>query len=141
MSQLTVTNKQATFVDKFFENPNGDLVEIAREAGYSIQGVSQVWQLVNTPTVKSLMTDRMEGFLAVNGMQALQALFDVMSDPSQPAAHIKKQAADSILDRLGLAKKAQMEITHQGEMSIAILPEKEVIELQEIEFEVVHENS
>jgi hypothetical protein len=51
------------------------------------------------------------------------------SDDSIPQANVKLQAAQTILDRVGLGKQDRMEVNHNVNGGIFILPEKETINL------------
>ena len=47
-----------------------------------------------------------------------------------PQANVKLQAAQTILDRVGLGKQERMSIDHNVQGGIFILPEKQTIDLQ-----------
>ena len=51
------------------------------------------------------------------------------SDTAMPQANVKLQAAQTILDRVGLGKQERMEINHNVTGGIFILPEKETIDI------------
>ena len=46
-----------------------------------------------------------------------------------PQANIKLQAAQTILDRVGLGKKERLDVTHNISGGIFILPEKQTIDI------------
>jgi len=50
-----------------------------------------------------------------------------------PQANIKLQAAQTILDRVGVVKKEKLDVNHNVSGGIFILPQKDTIDLQEVE--------
>ena len=46
-----------------------------------------------------------------------------------PQANVKVQAAQTILDRVGLGKKERLDVNHNVQGGIFILPEKETIDI------------
>ena len=47
-----------------------------------------------------------------------------------PQANVKLQAAQTILDRVGLGKQERMQVDHNVSGGIFILPEKQTIDLE-----------
>ena len=69
--------------------------------------------------------------LAREAPAAAFKLVEVMdSDTAIPQANVKLQAAQTILDRVGVSKTERMQIDHNISGGIFILPEKETIDLQ-----------
>jgi len=56
------------------------------------------------------------------------------TEQSVPQANIKVQAAQTILDRVGVTKKEKLDVNHNVTGGIFILPEKQTID---VEFEDV----
>ena len=55
-------------------------------------------------------------------------LVNVMeSDSPVPQANVRLQAAQTILDRIGLGKKDQLDVSHKVEGGIFVLPAKEEV--------------
>jgi hypothetical protein len=53
----------------------------------------------------------------------------MQSDTAIPQASVKLQAAQTILDRVGLGKQERMEVNHNVTGGIFILPEKQTIDI------------
>ena len=66
--------------------------------------------------------------LAQSAPQAAFKLLDIMnSDAPIPQANNKLQAAQTILDRVGIAKTERLDINHKVAGGIFIMPEKETV--------------
>ena len=117
--QLTV--KQQSFLDSLIET-GGDPKKAAELAGYAEGSYTQV--------VKALKEDIIElasHILAQSAPKAAIKLVDVMdSEEPIPQASVRLQAAQTILDRIGLGKTDRMNIDHKVSGGIFILPEKSV---------------
>jgi|TARA_R110000744_G_scaffold288413_1_gene399411 phage terminase small subunit len=117
MSNKELTTKQQCFLDNLVET-GGDPKIAAKVAGYS--GHSQV-----VKSLKREILDLAEGILAQSAPQAAFKLIQVMnSDTPIPQANMRLQAAQTILDRVGLAKTDRVDVTHKTENGIFILPAK-----------------
>jgi hypothetical protein len=53
----------------------------------------------------------------------------LQSDKALPQANVKLQAAQTILDRVGLGKKERLDVNHNVSGGIFILPEKQTIDI------------
>ena len=63
--------------------------------------------------------------LAKSAPQASQKLVEILnSDDPIPQVNAKLQAAQTLLDRVGVAKKDKLEVTHTAASGIFLLPEK-----------------
>ena len=72
--------------------------------------------------------------LARSAPQAAFKLVEIMnSDRPLPQVGNKLQAAQTILDRVGVAKRDRLDVTHQSSGGIFILPEKQPIEAEAVE--------
>ena len=127
--ELTV--KQQSFLDHLVET-NGDAKKSAELAGYSGNHYQVLKALKNE--VLELTTE----VLAQSAPQAAFKLLDIMnSDAPIPQANNKLQAAQTILDRVGIAKTERLDINHKVAGGIFIMPEKETVI---IEAEVINDD-
>lgn len=116
-----LTEKQQSFLKNlvFF---NGDAKEAAKKAGYSNH-----YQV--TKSLKTEIIDLAETILAQAAPKAALKLVQIMdSNDPIPQANMRIQAAQSILDRIGLSKTDRVDVTHKAEQGLFILPAKKVIE-------------
>ena len=93
-------------------------------------------QVTQEITIKSYneIVDLASEVLAREAPRAAFKLIEVLqSDKPLPQANIKLQAAQTILDRVGLGKKERLEVNHNIGGGIFILPEKHTIDLKETE--------
>ena len=119
-----LTEKQQSFLDHLITT-NGNPKEAAELAGYS-GNYHQV--------IKSLRQEVIElasDVLARSAPQAAFKLVDIMnSDKPIPQVSNKLQAAQTILDRVGVSKSDKLDVTHKAAGGIFILPEKAPIEAE-----------
>ena len=117
--QRQLTEKQQTFLDKVVET-GGDLKLSAELAGYS----GNHYQVINS--VKNELVDLAQNLLAHNAPKAAIKLIEVMeSNVPIPQVSNKLQAAQSILDRVGVTKVERMNVDHNVQGGLFILPSKE----------------
>jgi Phage terminase, small subunit len=94
-----LTTKQQSFLDHLIET-GGDPKEAAKLAGYA---PNAHWQV--TQALKHEIIDLASSILAHSAPKAAMRLVKVMdSDAPIPQANIRLQAAQTILDRIGLGK-------------------------------------
>ena len=116
-----LTEKQQSFL-KNLVSSNGDPKEAAKKAGYANH-----YQV--TKALKTEIIDLAETILAQAAPKAALKLVQVMdSNDPIPQANMRIQAAQSILDRIGLSKTDRVDVTHKTEQGLFILPAKKVIE-------------
>ena len=118
-----LTEKQQNFLDNLLET-QGDLKLSAELAGYS----GNHYQVIQS--LKNEIVDLASDVLAREAPSAAFKLIEMMKNSKAvPQANIKLQAAQTILDRVGIAKKERLDINHNVTNSIFILPEKRTIDL------------
>jgi hypothetical protein len=117
-----LTIKQQSFLD-FLVETGGDPKQAAELAGYA---PNSYWQVVKA--LKHEIIDMASSILAHSAPKAAMKLVHVLdSDQPLPQANIKLQAAQTILDRVGLAKADRLDVNHKVEGGIFVLPAKEEV--------------
>jgi len=120
MSDKQLTTKQQSFLDNLTET-GGDPKKAAELAGYSTH-----WHVVKA--LKPQIIDMASTILAQSAPKAAQKLVDVMeSNEPIPQASMRVQAAQTILDRVGLGKKDTLDVKHEVSGGVFILPAKEEV--------------
>ena len=128
-----LTEKQQSFLDNLIQT-GGDPKQAAELAGYS----GNHYQVIQT--LREEIVDLASDVLARSAPQAAFKLVEVMtSDDAIPQVATKLQAAQTILDRVGVSKKERLDINHNVSGGIFILPEKAPIEVKAEE--VVYTNA
>ena len=119
-----LTEKQQSFLDNLIET-KGNLKLSAELAGYS----GNHYQIIKS--LRQEIVDLASDVLAREAPTAAFKLVDVMqSETAIPQANVKLQAAQTILDRVGLGKQDRMEVNYNVGGGIFILPEKQVIDIE-----------
>ena len=127
-SNKTLTDKQQKFLDCLIET-NGNPKEAAELAGYS----GNHYQVVKS--LKNEIIDLATDVLANSAPEAAFKLVDIMNtDKPIPQIGNKLQAAQSILDRVGVVKKDRLEVEHTTSGGVFILPAKKEVTLIEGEY-------
>ena len=120
MSNKELTEKQQCFLDNLVFC-GGDAKKAAEIAGYAPNSHSAI--------VKSLKTEILnlaEGILAQSAPKAALKLVQVMdSDEPIPQANMRLQAAQTILDRVGLGKTDRLDVNVGNSGGLFILPAKQ----------------
>ena len=128
-----LTEKQQSFLDYLIET-GGNPKEAAELAGYS----GNHYQVIQT--LREEIVDLASDVLARSAPQAAFKLIEVMnSDKSMPQVNTKLQAAQTILDRVGVSKRERLDVNHNVNGGIFILPEKQPIEVEAEVVEVIEE--
>ena len=129
-----LTEKQQSFLDYLIET-GGNPKEAAELAGYS----GNHYQIIQT--LREEIVDLASDVLARSAPQAAFKLIEVMnSDKSMPQVNTKLQAAQTILDRVGVSKRERLDVNHNVNGGIFILPEKQPIEVEAEVVEVIEED-
>lgn len=120
------TTQQNKFLDVFIEEcykntPPSSAAQIAKEAaGYSIDySIDRILTTVQDELVK-----RCGGRLAMSLPQAIKEVTDVMTDPGKEGSRRILEAATIVMDRTGLIKREQSEVTVKAENGILLIPPK-----------------
>ena len=119
MSPMTkeLTQKQQSFLNHLVEQ-GGDPKKAAVLAGY--------YQVVKS--LKKEILDIAEGILAQSAPQAALKLVEVMnSERPIPQVNTRIQAAQTILDRVGLGKTERLDVNHKSEGGLFVLPSKKEV--------------
>ena len=122
-----LTEKQKNFLGHLID-VGGDPKKAAELAGYS----GNHWQV--TKSLKNEIIDLASNILAQSAPQAALKLTEVMnSDQPVPQANIRLQAAQTILDRIGLGKSDRLDVNHTVQGGVFILPAKEEVIIEQSE--------
>ena len=130
----TLTKKQQKFLDCLIAT-NGDPRQAAELAGYS----GNHYQVIGA--LKNEIIDLATNVLANSAPEAAFKLVEIMNtNKPMPQIQNKLQAAQAILDRVGVVKKERLDVNHNiGSGGVFILPEKRegiIIDLQKKEEEI-----
>lgn len=129
-----LTTKQQIFLDNLLVC-GGDAKRAAEIAGYAEGSYTAV--------VKALKTEILEltqSVLAMSAPQAALKLTQIMnSDEPIPQANIRLQAAQTLLDRVGISKTDKMDIRVEGSGGLFILPAKNKTIIDDAEYEELHD--
>ena len=128
-----LTEKQQAFLNNLVET-GGDFKKSAELAGYS----GNHYQILKS--LKNEVVDLASDVLAREAPLAAFKLVEVLqSDKALPQANVKLQAAQTILDRVGLGKKERLDVNHNVSGGIFILPEKQTndVEAEDASYETL----
>ena len=128
-NKRNLTEKQEKFLSNLIET-KGDLKLSAELAGYA----GNHYQVINS--LKQEIVELASTVLAREAPKAAFKLVEVMdSDVAMPQANVKLQAAQTILDRVGVSKTERLQVDQNVNGGIFILPEKQVIDIEQEEYE------
>ena len=114
-----LTSKQATFLEALLGETRGNIRAAMDIAGYS--KTTATTEVVGP--LREEITERAGMMLAINAPKAAFGIIDVLDDPSALGARNAISAAREVLDRSGLVKKEQVEVSGNAG-GIFILPPK-----------------
>ena len=125
-----LTEQQEKFLDALSSEAQGNINKALDIAGYN-PGAS--YAVVNS--LQEEIIDVATKILAKSAPQAANKLVEILnSDDPIPQVNAKLQAAQTLLDRVGVAKRDKLDVTHSVGSGIFILPEKKpVIEAEDVE--------
>tara|TARA_E500000081_G_scaffold77130_1_gene78743 strand:- start:72 stop:449 length:378 start_codon:yes stop_codon:yes gene_type:complete len=115
----TLTPKQEDFLEALLGEARGNIRAAMDMAGYSKS--TKTSEVVGP--LKEEITERAGLMLVINAPQAAFGIIDVLDDPSALGARNAISAAREVLDRTGLVKKEQVEVSGNAG-GIFILPPK-----------------
>ena len=120
-----LTIKQQSFLDHLV-SCNGDTKRAAELAGYAEGSYTSVVKALKTEIIELA-----ENILAQNAPKASLKLVEVMdsTDPI-PQANVRLQAAQTLLDRVGLAKTDRLDVNLQTNNGLFILPAKQEVVIE-----------
>ena len=129
-SKRKLTEQQETFLSVLATTAKGDINLALEEAGYQLTSKSKV-----IDSLKDEIVDVATKILAKSAPRASQKLVEILeSDDPIPQVNAKLQAAQTLLDRVGVAKRDKLDVTHNVGSGIFILPEKKpTIEAEDVE--------
>ena len=128
-NKRNLTEKQEKFLSNLIET-RGNLKLSAELAGYA----GNHYQVINS--LKQEIVELASTVLAREAPKAAFKLVEVMdSDVAMPQANVKLQAAQTILDRVGVAKTERLQIDQNVNGGIFNLPEKQLIDIKEEDYE------
>ena len=114
-----LTDKQAAFLEALLGEARGNIRAAMDIAGYS--KTTATTEVVGP--LREEITERAGMMLAINAPKAAFGIIDVLDDPSALGARNAISAAREVLDRSGLVKKEQVEVSCNAG-GIFILPPK-----------------
>lgn len=116
-----LTEQQQHFLTALGGMAKGDLTIALKEAGYADSSKSNV-----VDSLKDEIVDVATKILAKSAPRASQKLVEILeSDDPIPQVNAKLQAAQTLLDRVGIAKRDKLDINHTVASGIFIIPQKE----------------
>ena len=115
----SLTDKQSAFLEALLGEARGNIRAAMDIAGYS--KTTATTEVVGP--LKEEITERAGMMLAINAPKAAFGIIDVLDDPSALGARNAISAAREVLDRSGLVKKEQVEVSGNAG-GIFILPPK-----------------
>jgi len=120
-----LTTKQQSFLDNLV-SCNGDTKRAAELAGYAEGSYTSVVKALKTEIIELA-----ENILAQNAPKASLKLVEVMdsTDPI-PQANVRLQAAQTLLDRVGLSKTDKLDVNLQASNGLFILPAKKEVVIE-----------
>ena len=120
-----LTIKQQSFLDHLV-SCNGDTKRAAELAGYAEGSYTSVVKALKTEIIELA-----ENILAQNAPKASLKLVEVMdsTDPI-PQANVRLQAAQTVLDRVGVTKTDKLDVDLQNTNGLFILPAKQEVVIE-----------
>jgi len=128
-----LTEKQKSFLDNLVAT-EGDFKKSAELAGYS----GNHYQVLKS--LKEEVVELASDVLARSAPKAAFKLVEMIdSNKPIPQASQKLHAAQTILDRVGVAKTDRVQVDHNVQGGIFILPEKQTVVIEDAEFSNITE--
>jgi phage terminase small subunit len=123
-------NKELTIMQQSFLDHlvscNGDTKRAADLAGYAEGSYTSVVKALKTEIIELA-----ENILAQNAPKASLKLVEVMDSTNPiPQANVRLQAAQTLLDRVGIGKTDKLDVNLQNSNGLFILPAKEQVVIE-----------
>ena len=116
-----LNEQQQKFLDALAHEAKGNIKQALAIAGYAETSQSNI-----VSSLKHEIEEVATKILAKSAPMASQKLVEIlMSDDPIPQVGAKLQAAQTLLDRVGVAKRDKLDVTHTAASGIFILPNKE----------------
>jgi hypothetical protein len=116
-----LTEQQQAFLSALSTSAKGNINLALQEAGYADSSKSNV-----IDTLKDEIIDVATKILAKSAPIASQKLVEILeSDDPIPQVNAKLQAAQTLLDRVGISKRDKLDVNHTIASGIFIIPQKE----------------
>jgi hypothetical protein len=125
----TFTAQQELFLEYLFNDPEcgRSTLKACVAAGYDRTSHMSIVSRLQDEIL--LRTNREMAMAAPLAVSRLITAMD--EDGSVPKADIRLKAVESVLDRIGLAKKQQVEVTSVSAIPLFILPEKKEVVIED----------
>ena len=118
-----LNEQQQKFLDALAHEAKGNIKQALAIAGYAETSQSNI-----VSSLKDEIVEVATKILAKSAPMASQKLVEIlMSDDPIPQVGAKLQAAQTLLDRVGVAKRDKLDVTHTASSGIFILPNKDKI--------------
>ena len=116
---------QQSFLDNLV-SCNGDTKRAAELAGYAEGSYTSVVKALKTEIIELA-----ENILAQNAPKASLKLVEVMDSTNPiPQANVRLQAAQTLLDRVGIGKTDKLDVNLQNTNGLFILPAKQEVVIE-----------
>jgi len=120
-----LTTRQQSFLDHLV-SCNGDTKRAAELAGYAEGSYTSVVKALKTEIIELA-----ENILAQNAPKASLKLVEVMDSTNPiPQANVRLQAAQTVLDRVGISKTDKLDVNLQNTNGLFILPAKQEVVIE-----------
>lgn len=130
-----LTPQQDLFLEYLFNDPEcmRDTKKACVAAGYDLS-----YHHLLVKRLHDEILERTNHELALGAPKAAYKLLAAMDeDGSVPKAAERLKAIESVLDRAGLAKKQQIEVTSESAIPLFILPEKKEVIIDNAQYETI----
>ena len=116
-----LTEQQQAFLSALATSAKGNIKLALQEAGYAD---SSKYNVIDT--LKDEIIDVATKILAKSAPRASHKLVEILeSDDPIPQVNAKLQAAQTLLDRVGISKRDKLDVNHTIASGIFIIPQKE----------------
>ena len=117
-----LTTQQQSFLDLLFEN-GGNVTQAALDAGYSRGSVTWL-----KDTLSDEIIDRTKHLLAANALKAANRVIGTIDNHvPERGDDLRFRAAESLLNRVGLAKQETINHNVQAVHGVVLLPPKKEV--------------